>query len=94
MGEFKEFYHDYNNQKIIELYVNSKGKIKEIAQQTDTSIGEIYRILHGYNITPNRLKINHSNVLEFANSGLSISQIAELTGYTSRNVRYILSNRR
>lgn len=93
MEGFKEFfYHNtngYTNNEVVAIY-NSDKKIKEISQLTGKSIGEIYRILHDYNIKPNRLKTNHHNVLDFANAGYEIPQIAEFTGYTPRNIRYIL----
>jgi hypothetical protein len=43
---------------------------------------------------PNRQKINHNNVINLANFGYLVPQIAELTGYTARNVRYILAKER
>ena len=95
MEGFKEFlYYDrkYSDQEIISLYLNNYDKnITEIAHVTGKSIGELYRILHNNGIKPNRLKNNHYNVLNFASSGMSVPQIAELTGYTPRNVRYILA---
>lgn len=96
MRNFKEFFNhkDYSEQELVSLYMNSPDKtIKEISEISNKSIGDIYRILHNYNIIPNRLKINHRNVFEFYNSGMSIYQIAELTGYTIRNVRYILAKK-
>ncbi len=93
MQNFKEFFfQECSNPELVNLYMHSPDrKIKEIAELTGKSIGEIYRILHNYNITPNRLKTNHNNVIEFYNHGMTIQQIAEFTGYTPRNVRYILS---
>lgn len=92
--EFREWadHNDYSDQAIISLYNHSPDKkIKEISQITGKSVGEIYRILHNYNVVPNRLKINYQNVINFSNFGYDIPQIAQLTGYTERNVRYILS---
>jgi len=94
MLQFREFFHNngYSEQEIVSIYLNhSDKKITEIAQTTQKSVGEIYRILHNNGIKPNRLRINQQNVMDFANSGLSIPQISELTGYTSRNVRYIIA---
>ncbi len=90
---FKEFFDDqgYSNEQLINLYLhNSDKSIKEITRLTGKTIGELYRVLHAYNIKPNRLKINNQNVIDFANSGMPVNQIAELTGYSARNVRYIL----
>lgn len=95
MAEFREWFEDktgYSDQEVVSLYNHNPDKrIKEIAQITGRSVGEIYRILHNYNVTPNRLKTNHHNVINFLNFGYDIPQIAQLTGYTERNVRYILS---
>lgn len=96
MYGFKEFFRHceqgYSDDEVIAIYLNSPARrITEISLITGKSIGEIYRILHSNGVTPNRLKMNHSSVVDFATSGMSIQQIAELTGYTPRNVRYILS---
>jgi len=96
METFREFLgqveNDYSDHQVVNLYLNEPGrKISEIAQATNKSIGEIYRILHSYNVQPNRLRTNQQNVIDFATAGMGISQIAELTGYSSRNVRYILN---
>jgi len=92
MQGFREFVDYYSDQDVVNLYLNSPDKqIREISKTTGKSIGEIYRILKGNFITPNRLAINHDSVRSFAETGLSVSQIADLTGYTPRNVRYILS---
>lgn len=95
METFREFLGeiegDWSDHQVINVYLNEPGrKITEIAQVTNKSIGEIYRILHSFNVQPNRLRTNHQNVIDFAMAGMGISQIAELTGYTPRNVRYIL----
>jgi DNA-binding NarL/FixJ family response regulator len=92
---FSEFFGQYENyyniQRVVELYLHSQKKVRQIAKETDKSIGEIYRILHQNEVKPNRLRMNHQNVIDFADSGLQINQIAELTGYTPRNVRNILN---
>lgn len=98
MENFREWFDDaqnYSDQEIVTFYnYNPDKKIKEISQITGRSVGEIYRILHNFNVTPNRLKINHHNVVNFSKFGYDIPQIAQLTGYTERNVRYILSKER
>jgi hypothetical protein len=68
---------------------NPQVKVREIAEKTDKSVGEVYRILHQFG-TPNRQINNHENVLSLASSGFPIKKIAEFTGYTPRNIRYIL----
>lgn len=91
---FQQYENDYSKQRVIELYLHSQKKVGEIAKDTGKSIGEVYRILHQHEIKPNRLRMNYKNVVDFAEAGLGTSQIAELTGYTTRNVRYILSKLR
>lgn len=98
MYGFKDFFRHcekgYSDEEVIRYYLGNPNKrIIEISTITGKSVGELYRILHSNGVKPNRLRTNHSNVLDFASSGMSIQQIAELTGYTPRNVRYILSNR-
>lgn len=91
---FKEFFYAQDGYRsehdVVSLYLSSR-KVSEIASITDKSVAEVYRILHRNNIVPNRVRPNHRGVVDFASSGLSVTQIAELTGYTPRNVRYILS---
>jgi DNA-binding NarL/FixJ family response regulator len=96
MEGFKDFFRHaeqgWSDQEIINIYLSTpEKKIQELSHETGKSVGEIYRILHNNQITPNRLRTNHQNVLDFAASGMSVIQIAELTGYTPRNVRYILA---
>lgn len=93
MQGFREFveYPYYTEQEVVNLYLNSQVSLQEISKRTSKSIGEIYRILQRNFVEPNRLRTNHKSVLEFFDAGLSIDQIAQLTGYTTRNVRYILS---
>ena len=64
-------------------------KVREIARQTGRSVAEVYRIIHRHG-KPNRMRDNHDNVLALASSGMNARRIAELTGYTPRNVSYIL----
>jgi hypothetical protein len=93
MPEFREFLEapkQFSDFDILSLYFR-KIKISEIAHSTGKSIGEIYRVLKRHDVSPNRLKTNHHYVLNFNKAGLSVSQIAELTGYTPRNVQYILA---
>ena len=68
-------------------------KIRDIAYSTGRSVAEIYRIIHRHG-GPNRLKNGHENVLSLAQSGLPPNRIAELTGYTPRNIWYILKKNR
>ena len=85
--------YQYSDMEVANLYYSDYPgtKVREIAVATGRSVGELYRILHKFG-SPNRLKQNYHNVLSFADSGMDVNQIAELTGYTPRNVRYILKN--
>ena len=95
MGDFRKFVeqHERNRETdfaVLNMYLH-KAKVDEISQESGKSVGEIYRTLQRYNISPNRLKSKHNHVLGFAQNGFNIGEIAKLTGYTQRNVRYILS---
>lgn len=91
MANFREFIEA--DWKVINLYNQPvQPTIKEISYKTNRSIGEIYRIIHRYG-SPNRTKSNQHNVLTYHNLGLQIDEIAKLTGYTTRNVRYILKEK-
>jgi transcriptional regulator len=89
MDSFKEFFW---NGEVIGLYLHRPDmKVSEIAKNTGKSQAEIYRILHSNNVQPNRLKTAHDAVVELSERGWSVQQIADFTGYTDRNVRYILT---
>lgn len=78
--------------EVVNLYrLQPDIPIKNLAAQSGRSVAEIYRILARYHVKPNRLKHNHQQVVSFGKSGLSVKQIAGLTGYTPRNIRYILN---
>lgn len=93
---FREFVetqpHVYTDMDVASLYFNNfeKRSVKEIAEITGRSVGEIYRILDRHHFRANRNRINHHGVLSLADQGFSPDKIAEFTGYTPRNVRYIL----
>jgi len=77
--------------EIIHTYLNRKDlSVAQIAQLSEKSEADIYRILHANDIAPNRLRVNHQKVQNLAQLGWKVEQIAEFTGYTPRNVRYIL----
>jgi len=95
MYEFQNFIQNNDLDKhVIGLYMsNPQLTISEIARQTNKSTGEIYRILHAHEIQPNRLKIHHQKVESLAKLGWGIKDISGLTGYSTRNVRYILKGK-
>lgn len=95
---FNEWISGFDNPEMTDTevlnmyYHNPNMKVRDLAFKTRKSIGEVYRIIHR-NGSPNRKLLNHENVISFANSGMSIERIAEFTGYSPRNVRYILSKK-
>lgn len=84
--------HKYSDLEVIKLYQHhSNMRVKELAEKTGKSINEIYRILKRFDVSPSRQKTNQHLVVSYSNQGYKVSEIANLTGYTERNVRYILS---
>jgi predicted transcriptional regulator len=93
MYGFREFLTTNGiDEQIIQMYLeNPKMPVSEIAHCFERSQAEIYRILHANDVAPNRLKANHQKVHNLASLGWGVQEIAEFTGYTPRNVRYILA---
>jgi len=91
---FKDFLTElkqYSEFEVANMYFGDPGmKVRDIALKTGKSVAEVYRILHKHG-RPNRQVTNHHNVLALAeNPFFNVSTIAQMTGYTPRNVRYIL----
>jgi hypothetical protein len=77
--------------EIVSLYHHHPDvSVKEIARLSGRSVGEVYRTLGRSGGFPNRQNPRHEDVRRFAQAGMKIPHIAQLTGYTPRNVRYIL----
>jgi len=95
MYGFRQFINDRGEDgQIINTYINSPSvKISEIANQFGKSQAEIYRILHAHDIPLNRLKIHHNKVHGLSHLGWGVNDIAEFTGYTPRNIIYILQKK-
>jgi hypothetical protein len=92
---FREFFElqDAPAQDALWLYFHNPNlSVRQIAAATGKSVAEVYRKVHSVGQPNRKHTTNHHNVLAFSDSGLSIQKIAELTGYTPRNVRYILKN--
>lgn len=92
MAEFKTFINQREAilkepREVVNLYLHERLKISEIASLTNRSI---YRILSKNDINPNRLKRFHNPVKYFYESGLKTNDIAKITGYSPRNIRYII----
>lgn len=93
MYGFKEFLTTNTiDEQIVGTYLgNPKLAVSEIARHFGKSQAEIYRVLHANDVAPNRLRTNHQKVQNLADLGWGIQEIAQFTGYTTRNVRYILA---
>lgn len=95
---FREFVTNLSNPdaeitdlEVVNLYLHHRNRpVREIAAATGRSVGELYRILHRFG-SPNRGRNNRDAVIALADSNLSHRQIADLTGYTPRHIRNILS---
>lgn len=88
--EFKTFLESNGDFELLKLY-RQNVPVRDISQVTGKTFGGIYRTLNKYEIGPNR-QGKHEDVLKYANMGcFTVAEIAELSGCTPRNVRYILS---
>jgi hypothetical protein len=90
---FREFFElpKSADWEVVSLYhQHPELRVKEIAVKTGRSIGEVYRSLARSGGFPNRQILQHQDVKMYADAGLPVPHIAELTGYTTRNIRYIL----
>lgn len=82
----------YNPIEIFAMYSQQpRMNTEDILNKTGLTRRQLYDIVHQYG-GPNRIMTNHHTVLNMANQGLSVEDIAKATHYTSRNVRYILRN--
>ena len=94
---FKEFLEKspskYDPLQIFAMYSQQpRMNTEEILNKTGLTRRQLYDIVHQYG-GPNRIMTNHHTVLNMADQGLSVEDIARATHYTARNVRYILKNR-
>lgn len=87
----KENINENTNSKmeIINMYFHQNKSIKEIANQTGSSIGSIYRTIKETG-SPNRTKKNHHSVHALSDSGFNFKTISDLSGYSLRHIRNIL----
>ena len=92
MQGFTQFLeNNIQDSEIIQIYLNRDDlSVKNIANIYSKSESEIYRILHHSNINPNRQKTHHEKVHNLSTLGWGIKEISNFTGYSTRNVRYIL----
>ncbi len=83
-----------SDNEIVHWYLgNPRIKVTEIAARSGYSLPEVYKILRRNYVEPCRLRRNEPLVLHYAEAGYPVSQIAQLTGYTTRNVRYIIARK-
>lgn len=83
----------FNPIEIFAMYSQEpRMNTEEILGKTGLTRRQLYDIVHEYG-GPNRIMTNHHTVLNMANQGMSVEDIASATHYTSRNVRYILRNK-
>ena len=102
METFREFiesyeiapqYH-YDDLEVANLYFHNSGlSVRELSRKTGKSIGEVYRIVKNYG-SPNRTRPQgRVNVINLADSGIANHHIANMTGYSTRQIRNILKER-
>lgn len=93
MHGFQEFFQTRNKDGLIvdtymkrpDLSVSSIGRLHGMSER------EVYRVLRFNHVSPNRKSSRHESVRSLSGLGWGIKDIAEFTGYTTRNVRYILN---
>lgn len=82
-----------SDSEIVSHYLhNTHTPVNNLIDSSGKSTGGFYRLLRANGIG-NRHRSNHENVRSFAKTGLSTSQIADFTGYSHRNIRYILNKK-
>lgn len=95
---FREFiempdagHRPFTDLELVSLYQQSPAvPVSELSVACGRSVPDFYRTLKRYHVEPSRLRTNQHLVLSYATQGYPVSEIARLTGYTPRNVRYIL----
>lgn len=70
-------------------FQNPRLSTEEICQKTGLTRRKLYDIVRQFG-SPNRTMTNHHTVINMANQGMSVEEIARTTRYTPRNVRYII----
>lgn len=98
---FREFFEPKVDElslklQVINDYVYSDMKVRDIIKKADISIGDFYRILREYGYAPQRQHAADDLVLTYANMGYKPVEIAEFPNIkmTLRNVRNILNKNR
>jgi len=87
---FQEVPQKHEDAEVASLYFHNRMKVREIANTTGKSIGEIYRIVRRFGGEPNRMRRDQANVIALADSGMGAKAVSDFTGFTVRHVRNIL----
>jgi predicted DNA-binding transcriptional regulator AlpA len=82
--------------EVMNLYYDRNHKIADISDLTGVSAAGIYRILQKHSIQPGRMKtdlLNYETIWQYSSMGLPAKKIAELTGYSVRQVYNIIEKK-
>jgi hypothetical protein len=92
MKGFTQFFENNNvDSEIIHMYLNGGGvSVSDIGANYGKSETDVYRILRANSINPNRKGVHHEKVRSLSRLGWGIREISSMTGYSTRNVRYII----
>lgn len=97
MESFKLFESVHSEHEILNMYYSqNQYKISDISELTGISTAGIYRILKKHEISPHRRETaagQYETIYHFADTGIPPKKIAELSGYSLRQVYNILNGR-
>lgn len=82
--------------EVLNMYLSQSHKVADISELTGLSTGNIYRILQKHDVNPQRRAARpgqYETVYNFADAGLPVRRISELSGYSLRQVYNILNSR-
>ena len=83
--------------EVLNMYYDRHNyKISDICDATGISTAGIYRILQKHSVEPGRRKADthYETIYHYYDSGFAAKKIAELTGYSLRQVYNIIEKRR
>ena len=84
-------YREFSEIEVAKLYQqNPNIRVTDLSRLTGRNVNELYRIFKKYSVPASRINTNKHLVISYAEQGYAINSIAELTGYTPRNVYFIL----
>lgn len=93
MQGFQNFFRERQiDSQVVNSYMSRPDmSVSSIGKMHGLSEREVYRVLRFNHVSPNRKSVHHEKVQSLSRMGWGIKDIAEFTGYTTRNVRYILN---